>query len=218
MNPRTQQFWDRHAKTYEQTERKFDPIFKHALAITKEHIHPNDHVLDFGCATGSKTLDLALVSNYVHGLDYSPEMVKEANRKKNTTNIKNCSFTQGTIFTPEFSPASFDKIVSFGVLHLLEDAGKEIRRINELLKPGGLFISTTPALKAKMDLKTWLEFSAYLLIRRLGLFPLHLNRLTTSDVEAMIKVHNFNILESRELFHGIAVSFVIAQKVGQSAD
>jgi 2-polyprenyl-3-methyl-5-hydroxy-6-metoxy-1,4-benzoquinol methylase len=212
MSTETQQFWDKHAKKYEDTERKFDPLFKHALAITKKHLNTHDVVLDFGCATGVKTLELAASTKHIHGLGYSVEMVKEANRKKLAANIINCSFSHGTIFTPSLHPASFDKIVSFGVLHLLEDPGKEIKRIAELLKPGGLFISTTPVLKERIGFKTKLELFAYQLVKKLGFFPLHLNMLTTRDVETVIQANGFQIVESQQLFLGITVSFVIAKK------
>ncbi len=75
---------------------------KHAsrelIAITKEYLNANDNVLDFGCATGTKTFELADVVKQIHGLDFSAEMISEATKKKNKVNITNVSFSQGTIF------------------------------------------------------------------------------------------------------------------------
>jgi 2-polyprenyl-3-methyl-5-hydroxy-6-metoxy-1,4-benzoquinol methylase len=50
---------------------------------------------------------------------------------------------QATIFDTRLKEETFDVILAFGILHLLKDFPKAIRRINELLKPGGWFISST---------------------------------------------------------------------------
>ena len=213
MKNKAQSFWDKQAKTYENNERKFDPLFKEVLAKTKKFLNPNDQVLDFGCASGTKTLELAGGVRHLHGLDYSAEMVKEANKKKKEANVMNCSFSQGTIFTNNIDKEAFDKIISYGVIHLLEeDKERVIQRIYELLKPGGLFISTTPCLKERMSLKTKLEFFAFMFIKKLGIFPLHLNMFKNNHVERLITNQGFKIVESKEIFHGITMSFIVAKK------
>ena len=209
---KTQKFWDKQAKRYDYSERQFEPVFKEVVAKTKEYFDANDNVLDFGCATGSKTFELADGIHHIQGLDISTEMINEANAKKTEKNVKNISFTQGTIFDDDFEKASFEKIISYGVIHLLEDSEKVVQRIHELLKPGGLFISTTACLQDRMALKNRLEFSAYYLIKRLGIFPLHLNIFSTSDVETLISSQNFSLVRAEKIFHGITVSFIIARK------
>jgi len=209
---KTQKFWDKQAKRYDYSERQFESVFKIIIAKTKEYFNANDNVLDFGCATGTKTIELAGGTKHIHGLDISLEMINEAIKKKDETNITNISFSQGTIFNDDFEKASFDKIISYGVIHLLDDSEKVIQRIHELLKPEGLFISTTACLKDKMALKNRLEFSAYLLIKKLGIFPLHLNKFKTNDVEKMIINQNFQIVEAEKIFHGISISYIVARK------
>ena len=209
---KTQKFWDKQAKRYDYSERQFEPVFKEVVAKTKEYFDANDNVLDFGCATGSKTFELADGIHHIQGLDISTEMINEANAKKTEKNVKNISFAQGTIFDDDFEKASFEKIISYGVIHLLEDSEKVVQRIHELLKPGGWFISTTACLQDRMALKNRLEFSAYYLIKRLGIFPLHLNIFSTSDVETLISSQNFSLVRAEKIFHGITVSFIIARK------
>ena len=209
---KAQKFWDKQAKRYDYSERQFEPVFKEIIAKTKEYFNANDNVLDFGCATGTKTLEFVERVKHIHGLDISTEMINEAIKKKNGKKIKNISFSQGTILNNDFEKASFDKIISYGVIHLLDDSEKVIQRIHELLKPDGLFISTTACLKDKMALKNRLEFSAYLLIKKLGIFPLHLNMFRTSDVEKLINNQNFRLDKAEEIFHGITISFIVARK------
>ena len=209
---KTQNFWDKQAKRYDYSERQFEPVFKEIIAKTRKHLNINDNVLDFGCATGTKTKELAGGTKHIHGLDISPEMINEAIKKKDETNITNITFSQGTIFNDDFEKSSFDKIIAYGIIHLLEDNESVIQRIHELLKPGGLFISTTACLKDKMAFKNSIKFKAYLLIKRLGIFPLYLNMFKANDVEELIANQNFQIVEAEKIFHGISISYIVARK------
>jgi 2-polyprenyl-3-methyl-5-hydroxy-6-metoxy-1,4-benzoquinol methylase len=212
MINKTQEFWDKQAKRYDYSERQFDPVFKEIILRTKNYLTTNDKVLDFGCATGTKTIELADSVKHIHGLDISIEMINEANKKIIESNLKNISFAQGDIFDKDFEKASFDKIISYGVIHLLNDSDKIISRICDLLKPDGLFISSTACLKSKMAFKNSLEFNAYLLIKKLGIFPLHLNMFTPENVENIITNQGFQIVKAETIFHGITISFIIARK------
>ena len=207
-----QQFWDKQAARYDDSEKQFEPAVKDIIAKTKEFLDADDTVLDFGCATGTKTIELANHISYIHGLDISTEMINEAVKKKNKTTIKNISFSQGTIFRSDLESASFDKIIAYSIIHLLEDSEKVIQRIYELLKPGGLLIAATPCIKDKMAFKNRLQFSAILFLKRLGLFPLYLNRFSSSDIEELIKSRNFSIVKSEKMFYGMTINFIVAKK------
>jgi len=210
---KTQKFWDKQAKRFDDSEKQFEPASQELIARTKEYLNANDNVLDFGCATGTKTLELADGIKHIHGLDISAEMISEAIKKKNKVNVTNVSFSQGTIFNDDLEKASFEKIIAYAIIHLLEDSDKVIQRIHELLKPGGLFISTTACFKDKMDFKTRLEFTTYFFMKRLGIFPLHLNMFNTSDIEQLINSQNFNIVKAEILFfNGMTISFIVAEK------
>jgi ubiquinone/menaquinone biosynthesis C-methylase UbiE len=213
MMNKAQKFWDKQAKKFDNSEKQFEPASRELIARTKEYLNANDNVLDFGCATGTKTLELADAIKHIHGLDISTEMISEATKKKNKVNVKNVSFSQGTIFNDNLEKASFDKIIAYAIIHLMEESEKVIQRIHELLKPGGLFISTTACFKDKMDFKTRLEFTTYRFMKRLGIFPLHLNMFKTSDIEQLINSQNFNIVKAEKLFfNGMTISFIVAEK------
>jgi ubiquinone/menaquinone biosynthesis C-methylase UbiE len=212
MISKTQKFWDKQAKRYDYSEKQFDSVFKEVVLKTKNHLTIDDNVLDFGCATGTKTLELADSVKHIQGLDISTEMINEANKKLNDSNFKNVTFTQGDIFDNDYEKASFDKIISYGVIHLLPESDKIIRRLYDLLKPNGLFISSTACLKGKMAFKNSLEFNAYLLIKKLGIFPLHLNMFMPENVEKIISNQGFKIVKAETIFHGITINFIIAKK------
>jgi len=212
MLNKTQKFWDKQAQKYDYSERQFEPVFENVILETQKYLTNEDKVLDFGCATGTKTIQLAESVQHIHGLDISSAMIKEANKKISKQNLGNIKFSQGNIFVNDYEHASFDKIISYGVLHLLNNVDEVIRRLHNLLKPGGLFISTTACLQDKMAFKNRLEFYAYQLIKKLGFFPLHLNMFKSDNVETLIAKQGFQIVKAETILHGITISFIIARK------
>lgn len=212
MTQKTQKFWDKQAKRYDDGERQFEHVYKDIIAKTSKYLDLNDTVLDFGCATGTKTIALAAKVKHIHGLDISAGMINEAIKKKDGSKISNVSFSHGTIFNTDLEKASFDKIIAYAIIHLLEDHEKAIGRIHELLKPGGFFISTTACMKDNMAIKKRLEVTSYLFMKRLGVFPLHLTMFKSADVEKLIKDQHFQIVEAEKIVHGIPAVFVVARK------
>jgi ubiquinone/menaquinone biosynthesis C-methylase UbiE len=212
MANRAQQFWDKQAGKYDAGEKAFEQVYREVLAKTKKYLSPGDHVLDFGCATGTRTLALAGSVRHIHGLDFSGEMIREALKKKEKIKVGNATFSRGSIFDESLAKESFDAVIAYAVLQLLEDYEAVIRRIRELLKPGGYFISTTALLKEKMTFKTRLNFTLLHLLRSLGLFPLHLNRFTVGDVENLLEQNDFQLVETERILYEMTVLFLAGRK------
>jgi 2-polyprenyl-3-methyl-5-hydroxy-6-metoxy-1,4-benzoquinol methylase len=212
---KAQTFWDKQAKRFAESEKHADPETVELIARTKEFIKADYNVLDFGCATGTKTLKLAGSAGHIHGIDFSEAMIAEAlNNKNNELNATNVSFSQGTIFSSELENGSFDTILAFVIIHLLEEDEKAVSRIHELLKSGGLFISATTCFREKMSFNTRMQVIFILFMKRFSLFPLHLNRYTTAGLEQMIKNQDFRIIRNESLFYnGMTISFIVAEKI-----
>ena len=167
---KAQKFWDKQAKKFDNNQEQFGPANQAIISGTREYLNKNDIVLDFGCATGIKTLELADNVKHIHGIDFSSAMISEALNRKSKADFPNVSFSQGTIFDKNLEEASFDKITAFSIIHLLKESDKAIQRINELLKPGGLFISETACFKERMDFRTRLAFAPSFSADGSGLF------------------------------------------------
>jgi len=105
-----------------------------------------DDVLEVGCGTGSTALLLADSVKQITAIDISSNMIDIASNKAKDPQIENVNFIQSTLFDDTLEKRSFDVILAFNFLHLLEDTPEAIRRINELLKLEGLFIATRPKL------------------------------------------------------------------------
>ena len=61
-------------------------------------------------------------------------MIELAKAKAETNNVKNIDFEQAIIFDDKLKTQSFDVILCFYLLHLLEDPPRAMQRINDLLK------------------------------------------------------------------------------------
>jgi hypothetical protein len=94
---------------------------------------------------------------------------------------------------------------------LLEDAPKALRRIDELLKPGGLLISVTPCLGEKRTLPIRSLMLLVRLASRLGLIP-YVWRCTIGDLQESMDAAGLVTIEIEELVHSTSEYFVVAQK------
>src|SRR4051812_37789268 len=73
---------------------------------------PGDHVLDFGCGTGTDGLYLARVGLEVTGIDASPGMISQLRKKAEHQGL-NIESRVGTLSDlRSFQPGSFDGITS----------------------------------------------------------------------------------------------------------
>ena len=94
---------------------------------------------------------------------------------------------------------------TFHTLHLLGDASAALRRISELLRPGGLLVSVSPAGEAGRILRVLGSF-----VLRVGLLS-HLTAFRVSDVQVLLRDGGFEVLES-EVFEGaIPTWFAVAR-------
>jgi 2-polyprenyl-3-methyl-5-hydroxy-6-metoxy-1,4-benzoquinol methylase len=190
-------FWDQAAKNFEQQEEQDPQMHIKNVENAIKYLDASDLVLDFGCATGRKALELAEYVNQILGIDISPKMVAAAKRNAAERKIQNVDFAQATIFDKQFQKESFDATLAFGILHLLKDPSKAIQRINELLKPGGWFISSTACMGDDKIIPTVMN-SLLFVPGRLGIFP-YLRFLKIPELEQSITNGKFQIVETETL-------------------
>ena len=203
---KSEKFWDRMSKNYDK-QASNNKIYKRTLEITKKHLKSSDIVLDFACATGLYSIELANNVKEIEGIDISPKMIEAAKRKAGERKIENIDFAQATIFDERCKKESFYVILAFNILHLLEDTQKVMQRINELLKPGGLIISTTACLREKTFLRIFL-----FLLYKTGIIP-YMGFFKISELEKSIANGNFQIVESKCLDNSPLDYFIVAKKI-----
>ncbi len=153
-------FWDQIADEYAakpvEDPETFTKKVKHTISLMPSEAT----VLDLGCATGSLSLRLGAHAHQIHGVDLSKEMVRIARHKVREAGQEHLHFHVGTLTELScggdlpFRPASFDVITAFSLLHLVPDRERTLAQVYALLKPGGVFVSSTVALK-----DTWIPYA-----------------------------------------------------------
>lgn len=199
------EFWDKAAPRYAKRPVRDEKSYQKKLAVTREYFRPDWFVLEFGCGTGSTAVIHAPHVKHILATDISGKMLDIAERKARDAGIENIRFQQGTLNSLKLETGGFDAVLGLNILHLLEDVEAAISRVSELLKPGGLFVSSTVLIA---DVK----FHWRLLIpvmQRLGLAP-SVNRFDKQELVSMLTNAGFSI--DYEWQPGRDSVFIVAKK------
>lgn len=194
-----EKIWDFLANSYDESEKNFQLVHIKAVENTKKYLNPDDIVLDYGCGTGTKSFEIAGDVKRVLGVDISSKMIELANRKAFDLKSQNVDFTQATIFDERLLKGSFDVILAFSILHYLEDTREVMQRINELLKPGGFFISSTECMgeEDKKKFSRFFSFSVLFAMKKTRLLATKFFKI--SELEDLMYNGNFQIVETEKL-------------------
>jgi 2-polyprenyl-3-methyl-5-hydroxy-6-metoxy-1,4-benzoquinol methylase len=204
---KTEKFWDRSADYYDREEKKDELTYFKFIAKAKKYLKASDIVLDFGCGTGLVCNEIADVVEMIYAIDISSKMIDIAKVKASQREIQNINYIYTTIFDDRFKSDSFDVILIFNVLHLLDDSQKVIERLNELLKPGGYIISATPCMGEKPFLN-----SLFLIGSKMGITP-EIKSFKTSGLEQIFTKNEFEITETDFLKQNSPQYLLIAKKI-----
>lgn len=187
----SEKFWDKRAEDYAKSPIKNLPAYEEALARTRSYLSAEDKVLEVGCGTGSTALLLADSVKHITATDISWNMIAIGWRKSQEQEVANVTFKQATPFDDIGPAGSFDVVMAFNFLYLLEDMPKALRCLHDLLKPGGLFISKSVCLGEESVLWRVLIF----LMQRVGCAPF-VNYLKVTELEDCITTAGFEIIET----------------------
>jgi 2-polyprenyl-3-methyl-5-hydroxy-6-metoxy-1,4-benzoquinol methylase/uncharacterized protein YbaR (Trm112 family) len=92
-------------------------------------------ILDAGCGNGQLSEGLTALGATVVALDYSVSVFRAEKYRKSYR----LHFVQGDLQNPPFDTATFDVIISNGVLHHTPNTYKTFIQVSKLVKPGGRF-------------------------------------------------------------------------------
>src|SRR5438874_12730153 len=101
---------------------------------------PGERVLDLGSGAGTDSLVAAQMvgeQGHVTGIDMTPEMLAKARNAAAAMGAGNVEFVECEAERLPFADASFDVVVSNGVIDLIPDKGGVFAELYRVLAPGG---------------------------------------------------------------------------------
>lgn len=110
------------------------------VSVIKEHIRPEDVLLDIGCGNGYSTSVYAGLCASAKGIDYSDEMIRGATAAHRAANLK---FEQQNVMALKEPDEVCTRVVSTRCLINLAnwaEQQKALRELHRVLKRGGLLI------------------------------------------------------------------------------
>jgi ubiquinone/menaquinone biosynthesis C-methylase UbiE len=102
-------------------------------------------VADIGCGNGYGTVYMSQFAEKATGLDYSQETIKQSNEENKDK--KNLNFVSCKV-PPICLPDNYaDVVTSFQFIEHIHERAEFIKDVKRILKPGGVFICSTPNIK-----------------------------------------------------------------------
>ena len=139
-------FWDKIAERYSQQPIADEEAYQKKLQVTRRYFQPDMEVLEIGCGTGSTAIAHAPSVKHILAIDISSNMIAIARNKADAGNVANVTFKQSTIDELNVPDQTFDAVLGLSILHLLDDRDEAIAKVHKMLKPGGIFVTSTVCL------------------------------------------------------------------------
>jgi len=201
----TEKFWDKSAEKYSKSKIADEESYQKKLTETQSYFNPDMRVIEFGCGTGSTAIQHAPHVKHIDAIDISGNMIEIAQSKASKAGIENINFTKGILTDLNATDASIDVVLGLSILHLLPDHQNTINEVARILKPGGIFVSSTACLG-----NSPFRFIKYVapLAKKLNLMP-DVFIFTEERLATQIKTAGFKI--ESQWSHGMTV-FIIGKK------
>ena len=162
------------------------------------------HVLEIGCGTGGTSIAHAPYVRHIQALDISSKMIELARDKADAKNVKNVTFKQSSIDEFNTPDQTFEAVLALSVLHLLDNKEEVIAKVYRMLKPGGIFVTSTACIGDTMKF--------FKVIAPIGkLFGLMVKVFTTKELEDSLTDVGFEVSYQLQPGKGKSV-FIVAKK------
>lgn len=186
--PTSAKYWDKTARKYAASPIKDEAAYQRKLEVTREYFRPDMEVLELGCGTGSTAIAHAPYVKHIRAVDISKNMLEIAHERAEAADVKNVSFECATVEGLAAADESVDAVLALSLLHLLEDKEAAVARVHAMLKPGGVFVTSTACVG---DMMKFIKYVAPL-GRLLGLMPL-VKVFTSRELERTVSDAGFEI-------------------------
>jgi ubiquinone/menaquinone biosynthesis C-methylase UbiE len=185
---REKAFWNKTADRYSRRPVSDEAAYQKKLDKTREYFQPDMEVLEIGCGTGSTAIAHAPYVGHMRASDLSPRMIEIAREKAKAEGVDNVTFEASSVEGLDVPDASIDVVMAHNILHLLDNWEQAIADIHRMLKPGGVFVSSTACIGDMMlPLRLIVPVGRFL-----RLFPL-VKVFSVADLKARLEGAGFEI-------------------------
>jgi ArsR family transcriptional regulator len=136
---RSQEFFDRHARQWDDLARTLLPLPEYRQQLLAQ-VPAGGTLLEIGVGTGGLLTELAVLGTQVIGVDHSPAMLDEARRRLSDTGVNGVELRLGEMSHLPLSDASVGCVVANMVLHHAADPAAVLTEIRRVLVPGGVLL------------------------------------------------------------------------------
>jgi SAM-dependent methyltransferase len=130
-----------------------------------------NEVLDAGCGVGYGAEVLAATARLIVGVDRDAEAIAYARRRYGAPNVE---FLEADLLELDFADGRFDVVCSFETIEHLRDREGFVREMRRVLRPGGVFLVSTPRAEETIEQPA---------------NPHHEVELSRADFEALLRRH-----------------------------
>ncbi|HEY6874330.1 MAG TPA: metalloregulator ArsR/SmtB family transcription factor [Geobacteraceae bacterium] len=136
---RSQEFFDRHARQWDELARTLLPVPDY-LGRLLSFVPDGKTVVEIGVGTGGLLPALAARAARVIGVDHSPAMLEEARRRLSQAGLAGIELRLGEMAHLPLPDKGADCAVLNMVLHHAADPAAVLREIGRILSPGGALV------------------------------------------------------------------------------
>ncbi|MDA8414085.1 MAG: metalloregulator ArsR/SmtB family transcription factor [Desulfobacteraceae bacterium] len=136
---RSQEFFDRHARQWDDLARTLLPVPEYRRRLL-ELVPQGVTVLEIGIGTGGLLAELATRAAAVIGVDHSPAMLEEARRRLTSGGVSGVELRLGEMSHLPLPDASVGCVVANMVLHHAADPAQVLAEIRRVLASGGVLL------------------------------------------------------------------------------
>ena len=200
-------FWNRYAALYDFEIKRFSgKAYKEMYRMMAKVLSSDMDVLEVATGTGLIATNIASGVRHIEATDFSPKMIKTAQKKKSPGNIR-FSIEDATALS--FEDGSFDAAIISNALHIMPDPAGALSEISRVLKPNGLLIAPTYS-HGHLKESTWNMTARFL--RFLG-FETY-SKWTPEEYVAFIGQNGFRVNRWRVLNAAFSLVYLEALKKG----
>ncbi|WP_243373070.1 metalloregulator ArsR/SmtB family transcription factor [Geotalea sp. SG265] len=136
---RSQEFFDRHARQWDELAQTLLPVPEYLPQLVRS-VPSHAEVVEIGVGTGSLLPQLAAVASRVIGVDHSPAMLEEAGRRVAEAGLTGVELRLGEMTHLPIADGGAGCVVANMVLHHAADPVAVLQEIKRVLTAGGALL------------------------------------------------------------------------------